>query len=69
MEVNYVTASILQPIDMEGTSHNANDYGTVARSGLINLLVYVETPIPPINLNTLMIFGAIVKLGNEVPMV
>jgi hypothetical protein len=69
MEVDYVTTSILQAIDMEGTSHDANDYGTVARFGLNNLLIYVETPIPPINLNALMIFGAIVKLGNEVPMV
>jgi len=69
MEVDYVTASILQAIDMEGTSNDANDYGTIVRFGLNNLFVYVESPIPPINLNTLMIFGAIVKLGNEVPMV
>jgi hypothetical protein len=69
MEINYGTTSISQAIDMEGTSHDGNDYGIVLRSRLINLLIYVETPIPPINLNAPIIFGAIVKLGGEVPMV
>jgi hypothetical protein len=56
MEVDYGTASISQGIDMEGTSH-----ATVTRFGLINLLVSAETLIPPINLNAMMIFGAIIK--------
>jgi hypothetical protein len=69
MEIDYGTASISQAIDMVRTSHAGDDYGIVARFRLINFLVYVETPIPPINLNAPIIFGAIVKLGSEVPVV